>query len=106
MFNTIRPPGTCLQYHTGLTGRIETFNFNEGNGLHLNNQQYSTCIRAAAGFCCVNYQICPDQAETIAASDAVPGFSLDGKTTDVFADAECVTQDQDYIAIPQSCKLS
>ncbi len=36
----LRPRDTsCLQFHTGLTGRIETFNFNANNDNHLNNQQ-------------------------------------------------------------------
>ncbi len=80
-----RPPNTCLQYQTGLTGRIETFNFANTNENHLNNQKYvrkakmscwkdknkgtticcvlhflysyAVCIRAESGFCCVQYQV-------------------------------------------------
>ncbi len=37
-----RPPNGCLQYHTGLTGRITTFNFTPAASNHLNNQEYST----------------------------------------------------------------
>ncbi len=33
------PPETCLQYMTGLTGRIETFNFRSTTDNHLNNQE-------------------------------------------------------------------
>lgn len=33
------PPDTCLQYHTGLMGRIETFNYQATGDNHLNNQQ-------------------------------------------------------------------
>ncbi len=102
----IRPPGgTCLQYHTELTGRIETFNFDGGSGQHLFNQQYSTCIRAARGFCCVNYQVCPDQLVVPAGAIAAPGFSFDGQKDDALTDADCLQPTQDYIAIPQSGKI-
>jgi len=57
-----RFPG-CLQYHEGLTGRIETFNY--GNCVktqsHLPNQDYSICVRPEAGYDCVQWQLCPDQ---------------------------------------------
>ena len=34
-----RPPGGCLQYHEGLSGRITSFNFLDSSGSHLQNQQ-------------------------------------------------------------------
>jgi len=84
------PPDTCLQYHTGLTGRITTFNYNAAGDNHLNNQVYSVCIRPEAGFCCINYMVCAGEAM---------GFSLDPvKATDV--DDNCLTVD--YISIPES----
>ena len=33
------PPDDCLQWTTGLTGRITTFNFLNSAGSHLNNQE-------------------------------------------------------------------
>jgi len=56
------PPSRCLQYHTGLTGTITTFNW-MGNGnieQHLANQDYSVCIRQEEGFCCTQYRVCED----------------------------------------------
>ncbi len=68
----------CLQYHVGLTGRIETFNFAAGGtSVHLVDQRYykdeifptkklfrvflsirySVCLRPERGFCCVRYQV-------------------------------------------------
>ncbi len=32
------PPDGCLQYHTGLTGRFTTFNFDATSETHLQNQ--------------------------------------------------------------------
>lgn len=54
------PPNGCLQYQTDITGRFTSFNFAANNGLHLASQQYSTCVRQAAGFCCVQYTPCVD----------------------------------------------
>ena len=35
-----RPDPGCLQYHTGLTGRLTSFNFLPTNDNHLSNQKY------------------------------------------------------------------
>ena len=38
--NRSKPPSGCLQYFTGTTGRIETFNFqNSGTPQHLHDQK-------------------------------------------------------------------
>jgi len=59
-----RFPG-CFQYHEGLTGRVETFNYQNcadgGAQTHLPSQDYSICVRPEAGYDCVQWQICPDQ---------------------------------------------
>ena len=50
---------------------------------------YSACIRRAAGYCCVQYQVCAGIAA---------GFSLDGGTAiSSLIDTKCTG---DYIAIP------
>ena len=48
--NFSHPPG-CLQYHTGVDGRFETFNFPGGSpvNMHLPNQDYRICIRQEEG---------------------------------------------------------
>lgn len=33
------PPSGCLQYHTGLTGRFQTFNYDATVVAHLSNQK-------------------------------------------------------------------
>eukprot|EP00095_Tigriopus_kingsejongensis_P010419 snap_masked-scaffold2011_size22674-processed-gene-0.0 protein:Tk10419 transcript:snap_masked-scaffold2011_size22674-processed-gene-0.0-mRNA-1 annotation:"hypothetical protein SINV_00302" len=50
----------CLQYHTGITGQLSTFNFLPTNDNHLANQEYSICIRPEKGMCCIEYSVCPD----------------------------------------------
>jgi len=61
--NRARPntPG-CLQYFTGTTGRVETFNYGNTATLqqHLHNQDYNICIRKEAGYNCIRYTACSD----------------------------------------------
>ncbi|XP_059084415.1 uncharacterized protein LOC131881546, partial [Tigriopus californicus] len=77
----------CLQYHTGLTGRITTFNFLPTNDNHLANQEYSICIRQEAGMCCVEYLPCADTSS----------YSLEGIPDDVNKqDSQC---SKDYVGI-------
>merc|ERR1712107_731877 len=64
------PPEGCLQWQTGLTGQITTFNFPDTDGPHLPNQDYSHCIRQAAGYCCVEYSVCNSNPDS---------FSLDNE---------------------------
>jgi len=94
------PPNGCLQYQTGLTGRITTFNFAATDSQqHLASQSYSHCIRQEAGFCCIQYQVCSDMnsfsIDTMAKEDGPPvtgGPALH--------DAACKTLD--YVQIENS----
>merc|ERR1712241_1599512 len=56
-----RQPEGCLQYHTALSGRFQTFNFAQATGsTHLQLQNYGICIRQEDGYCCIEYQLCGD----------------------------------------------
>ena len=59
IFSPKSPTNGCLQYQTGLTGRIKTFNFDSTGTAqqHLASQFYASCIRLRQGFCCVQYQV-------------------------------------------------
>lgn len=64
----------CLQYFTGTTGRIESFNFPQttaANQQHLHSQNYNICIRKESGYSCVQYTPCSD----------TPTFSVSGTAT-------------------------
>lgn len=50
----------CLQYFSGVYGRVKSFNFDPIAGLHLSNQDYSVCIRTERNFCGIQYTVCPD----------------------------------------------
>jgi len=45
----------CFQYHTGITGTIQSYNF--AGGQQLVGQNYKNCIRQEAGYCCIQYSV-------------------------------------------------
>ncbi|XP_037082262.1 uncharacterized protein LOC119102918 [Pollicipes pollicipes] len=85
---------SCLQYHTGVSGKIQSFNFDFTNGNQLSNQDYAICVRMERNFCGIQYQPCTDAANGNTAS-----FSLGGSTTAVNAvtGSSCST---DWLIIP------
>ena len=90
-----RPPNGCLQYQEGLTGTIQTFNFQDStNNQHLAEQSYAHCIRREAGYCCIQYQLCA----------ADNSFKLNNKAGDEKAliDTSCTL---DYIGIESKWPL-
>jgi len=70
------PPAGCLQYFTGLSGLITSFNgARMGNAQQmLQNQQYRVCIKRGAGMCSVRYREAAGQIDSFglgaAAADA------------------------------------
>lgn len=80
-----KPQDGCRQYYTGLTGYIKSYNY-EG-GVHLANQQYNNCIRAAQGYCSISYTSVSTtsfqlSSITPTASPAAAGVTGDSCTTD------------------------
>jgi len=100
------PPG-CLQYFTGETGDIMSFNFPTGNAVtatatHLSNQKYSVCVRREASMGC----ICYSAAEPAGAGLTVAtqgSFGVSASTVAAAAksgtDADCTA---DWIEIPDA----
>jgi len=90
---TYLPPDGCLQYHTGMSGTIKSFNFDESTSsdrIHLPDQEYQICIRQEEGMCCVSYSLCADETDpwTLDSTDAA-ATGLTGN--------DCT---QDYLVIP------
>merc|ERR1719219_269068 len=60
------PPTGCLQYFTGPTGTVTSFNYRAGCTsqpcTHLQAQRYSSCIRQEAGYCSIGWRA--DTADT------------------------------------------
>lgn len=50
----------CMQYYTGVSGQIKSFNYDPNVGLQLSNQDYSICIRMERNFCGIQYMTCDD----------------------------------------------
>jgi hypothetical protein len=101
-------PMGCLQYFEQDSGMIRSFNFPvTAKGakfvdtvVHLSNQDYTVCIRRAAG----KFQICYIQCTVIAAGSAGSqssfglGLSAITAKSDVMLDSDCTS---DYITIPR-----
>ncbi len=70
-------------------------------GCHFLNR-YSVCIRSEYGFCCVQYQVCPDGVFELSAADFTDNSGVGTAATD----DDCVSGDtivhHDYLAIPNS----
>jgi len=49
--NQMGGPPNCLQYYTGLTGVVRSFNWVNVESTHLANQFYDVCVRPEAGRC-------------------------------------------------------
>jgi len=45
----------CFQYHEGITGTLQSYNFAGGN--QLVGQNYKHCIRQEEGYCCIQYSV-------------------------------------------------
>ena len=50
----------CLQYFTGVSGNVFSYNYNDGSGLQLSNTDYTICVRMERNFCGIQYTACPD----------------------------------------------
>ena len=45
----------CLQYFTGVTGTIDSYNL--ANTVQLATLDYQNCIRQEEGYCCIEYTV-------------------------------------------------
>jgi len=83
----------CLQYFTGVSGQMFSFNYNDAAGLQLSDTDYSMCVRMERNFCGIQYTAC---ADTINA--APMSFSVSGSTnTGSQVGTGCST---DWLTIP------
>jgi len=110
IINTIRagPPG-CLQYFTGSTGYVSSFNFpsiatlgasttTSAATTHLNNQQYNICIRRETGMTQICYTpIGSAGTAAIAQSTFGLGLALAAASSDAVSGSQCIA---DYLGIP------
>jgi len=80
--NKMGGPSGCLQYFTGATGIVKTFNWQTvASSTHLQNQNYDVCVRRTADFCVICWS--PTTAGKGTATVAKGSFGLsNGGSTD------------------------
>ena len=54
-FSFSRAPTDCVQYFTGISGEVKSFNFD--GGIQLRDIQYTICIRRETGSCGIQYTV-------------------------------------------------
>lgn len=65
MWFLLSAPNSCLQYFTGVSGTIKSFNYDGTNGRQLSNQDYSICVRTESNFCSIAYSVCNNSPYSI-----------------------------------------
>jgi len=80
-------PEGCLQYFTGTSGRVTSFNHVVGNaaGMMLQNLAYTSCIRSESGKNCIRYR----QSRDTTAPDAFHLDTTANAATASRSDAQC-----------------
>ena len=100
-------PEGCLQYFTGISGNVSSFNWNLADNVnlatasnHLAGLDYNICLRRESGYCAIEWGVTPP------ADSQIGYFSLTGElpaaapipVADAMnGDAMCTT---DYVTIP------
>ncbi|CAK1588200.1 unnamed protein product [Parnassius mnemosyne] len=103
-------PNGCLQYYTGTTGIINSFNYGTTSNTGLSaslvtgtrqiaNLNYGICIRMEAGFCAIQYAQAPNDAFSFTVTGDVEGADNTVLGTQVGAlnGGTCTT---DFVVIP------
>lgn len=96
-------PSDCLQFYTGNSGTVKSFNFNlvagnvNGDATHLSNQLYSLCFRRNVGKCTLCFISSVNAANTITMQSSFGLSNTAAMTPMSGTDAVCST---DYLVIP------
>ena len=89
-----RPPADCLQWFTGTSNEIYSYNY--AGGYHLANQDYTNCVRTEQGYCSIAYT-----------AVSTTSFQISGQTPPTTATAVVgPTCTLDFITIPQGDSCS
>ncbi|XP_032778287.2 uncharacterized protein LOC116917041 [Daphnia magna] len=92
-----RAPNGCLQYYTGVSGTIRSFNYDGTSGRQLSNQDYSICIRTESNFCSIAYSVCSGGVYSITGPT---GGSATAQGTPIGALVGATTCNTDWLTIP------
>lgn len=109
-------PNGCLQYYTGTTGTISSFNYGTSANTVLSasgvtgtrqivNLNYGICIRMEAGYCSIQYSQSGTDVYSFTVSGDVEGAdnTVLGTTLGAQNDGTCVT---DFVVIPNPTVVS
>ena len=102
-------PDGCLQYFTGQSGSVASFNFPttlstiSSTVTHLSNQAYMMCWRQERGFCAICFVPAISLAAANDAAIAQTSFGLSNVAIDAMIDQSTNTQcNTDYLALPHA----
>jgi len=87
----------CLQYFTGTTGRLTSFNFAQSSSSdygHLPSQNQNICIRQESGYCCITYNVCSD----------TNSWAFDNIAATSLVNTECTTDFIEITGITYTCE--
>ncbi|XP_066147836.1 uncharacterized protein [Euwallacea fornicatus] len=96
----------CLQYFTGVTGQIKSFNFDLTSGRQLSNQDYTICVRAERNFCGIQYSQCIDDVNPRNQSFTLSGNSNLLVSSMVGSTGTANFCPNDYLIIPKAINVN
>jgi len=87
-----RAPTDCVQYFTGISGEVKSFNFD--GGIQLRDIQYTICIRRETGSCGIQY--------TVQDNTTPDSYDLSDATANANGGSSATGEAMGYIAVPGS----
>jgi len=90
------PPG-CLQFFTGSTGTVSSFNWQTTASVHLANQDYNVCVRRPKDICAICWSETAAFATGTTKGTFGVGVTSAAITTDSLTGTNCAT---DFVVIP------
>ncbi|CAG0914760.1 unnamed protein product [Notodromas monacha] len=105
--SAFKAPDDCLQFFTGFTGYISSFNYNTASheGQYFNNLDYAICLRKEKGHCSVTYKN-RDNFQVLNIGSHKYGYSSTTLTTSKGAAGAGIFQcPDDYIVLTGGLRL-
>merc|ERR1712223_2175836 len=95
------PPAGCLQFFTGLSGSITSFNGARMGNAHqmIQNQQYRVCIKRGAGMCSVRYREAAGTFDSFGLGAGGNGNAAGDKGGNTGIGATCDEADHTFITV-------
>ncbi|ERL86760.1 uncharacterized protein LOC109544925 isoform X2 [Dendroctonus ponderosae] len=101
----VKAENGCLQYFTGVSGQIKSFNYDLTTGRQLSNQDYTICVRAERNFCGIQYTQCVDNVNTRYQSFTLSGNSNQAVPSMVGSTGNTNFCPNDYLIIPMATNV-